>query len=239
MRSRTVVAIIGALCLAPLTVLGAKAKPKLESTSPVDEQQSVTARSYMARSWLPPVTPVEPTYEFNTERFPACPVQIDADGVTTCIRRGDGVVECFGRLAAKPAGKFLDIDTGRGAICGVRTDGSHHCWTDPAFASTVANPPALAAPFQQISVGIDHVCAVDIFGQVHCWEPTGTAAFARPPRHTASSKSPPRANSRALSETTARSCAGETRTRTGIGSTPRTSRSSASTRTRGRCAASR
>jgi alpha-tubulin suppressor-like RCC1 family protein len=167
MRWLSIVAIIGALSLVSLGALGAPAIEEATDQS-ASARSSDGLKSYLARSPLRVIT-VDPVYEFDLEDYPACPVQIDADGVTTCIRLGDGTVECFGRLAAKPTGSFLDIDTGRGAVCGVRTDGSHHCWTAPGFASTVANPPPLPAPFQQISVGIYHVCAVDVFGQVRCW----------------------------------------------------------------------
>lgn len=73
-----------------------------------------------------------PDPELDLSNFRACPVDVEADGAFTCIRRSDGTAQCFGYNAPTPSGRFMNIDAGREAFCGVRTDGKLACWATPA-----------------------------------------------------------------------------------------------------------
>ncbi len=68
-----------------------------------------------------------------------------------------------------PEGRFVAVDAGREAACGIRPAGVLECWG----ANPLASVPPPEGEFVSVSVGIEHACALRPSGQAECW---GTSA---------------------------------------------------------------
>ena len=68
-----------------------------------------------------------------------------------------------------PEGRFVAVDAGREAACGIRPSGLLECWG----ANPLASVPPPGGVFVSVSVGIEHACALRPGGQAECW---GTSA---------------------------------------------------------------
>ena len=69
--------------------------------------------------------------------------------------------------------KYTSITTNRGHTCGVRTDGTAHCWGDFRFG---AIPPP-DERFVAIEPGVGHACGLREDGSVSCWGDVRTSIF--------------------------------------------------------------
>ena len=93
-------------------------------------------------------------------------------------RLGDGTSVPFSRVPVPVTGglRFLDLDAGLAATCGIATDGNTYCWgwrfiSGPAQGTSVpvAVPNSGALGFASVTVGFIHACALDAGGNPFCW----------------------------------------------------------------------
>jgi hypothetical protein len=132
------------------------------------EPKSATKAAQLPKEVYQQAGPLQP----DLSHFDACPVDVVADGAFTCLRRHDGTVHCFGAYQPVLSGRYMQIDTGRASVCGVRVDGQLECREDPSQRWGIGNPPYLfnsLVPFRQVSVGSVHACALDDLGEITCW----------------------------------------------------------------------
>ena len=100
-----------------------------------------------------------------------------------CAIRDDERVACWGwyfdNPILSPSGTFRQISVYDAHACGVRTDGSLHCWW--SVPGTLFDDPPPTGSFQSVSVGEFHACAVRDNDRVACW---GSNEYKRasPPR---------------------------------------------------------
>ncbi|HJL41759.1 MAG TPA: hypothetical protein RMG48_10695 [Myxococcales bacterium LLY-WYZ-16_1] len=87
-----------------------------------------------------------------------------------CALALEGTVECFGGESdlrtLEPNGPYTKIAVGRLTGCGMREDGSLHCWGyDDEFGT--ARPPD--GPYSQFDMGSRSACGVREDGTIACW----------------------------------------------------------------------
>ena len=117
---------------------------------------------------------------------------ITAGGSHTCGLRGNGTVACWGDNTYDQAprnptpsatvtptptplpGRYTQISAGRLHTCGVRSNGTIHCWGDNGRGQS--SPPE--GEFLQVSAGGVHSCGVKADSTIVCW---GSSAVPSPP----------------------------------------------------------
>ena len=93
-----------------------------------------------------------------------------------CALRVGGRVACWNNGSAThepPGGRFVAVDAGPAATCGLRPDGEVECWGyDEKGSDSVVpldwEPPA--GPFTAVSVGDGYACALRGDGEATCWD---------------------------------------------------------------------
>lgn len=103
-------------------------------------------------------------------------VGIAAGGLHTCaIRSFDNSVSCWGyegsRATSAPAGRFVQVSSGRSHSCGVREDRTIACWG----TNTHGQLEAPSGTFILVKAGDVATCALRDDGEVVCW---GASSFA-------------------------------------------------------------
>ncbi len=94
-----------------------------------------------------------------------------------CAIGSNNLVECWdfeqdientGRSLTNPDSglRFVQIDVGDEAACGLAVDGSISCWGEGPVVSAL---PASDGPYEAVDVGVDAACAVPVGGKPVCW----------------------------------------------------------------------
>jgi len=96
--------------------------------------------------------------------------RIAAGSSNTCaIRAADDALECFGGIAAPPAGRYRELAVSRGIGeafgCALGSDGFVRCWGSSSDGATA--PPAFV--FADVVAGDRHACGRLLSGEVSCW----------------------------------------------------------------------
>ena len=74
-----------------------------------------------------------------------------------CVLLFDGKVKCMG--VVPPVGRFRSIEAASNRICGIRFDGTAHCW-----GGVISLPAPAGSLFRSIAVAADAGCGLDIHG---------------------------------------------------------------------------
>ena len=81
-----------------------------------------------------------------------------------CVRELDGTLTCA-QLDAD-AGEFVDLDSGTGHNCGVRTNNELSCWGGDNENGQLDVPPG---EYLQVAVGQEFACARTVDDELRCW----------------------------------------------------------------------
>ncbi len=74
-----------------------------------------------------------------------------------CVLLFDGKVKCHG--VGSPDGRFSSMEAASNRICGIRFDGTAHCW-----AERIPSPAPVGSSFRSIAVAAEAGCGLDIHG---------------------------------------------------------------------------
>ena len=85
------------------------------------------------------------------------PQYISGGGGFYCVLLFDGKVKCMG--VAPPVGRFRSIEAASNRICGIRFDGTAHCW-----GGVISLPAPAGSSLRSIAVAADAGCGLDIHG---------------------------------------------------------------------------
>lgn len=93
--------------------------------------------------------------------------QIGDDGGTS---QDGGVALQSAPVAIEPATTWKDVSAGSYATCGVKGDGTLHCWGS-GVGKNVKVPTSVdtASDWAQVSVSSTHACARKTTGKIYCW----------------------------------------------------------------------
>ena len=101
------------------------------------------------------------------------PVQVSAQGASTCAVAGSGTVKCWGWAegpitpAPSNLGSALQVETGFEFACALLVDTTVSCWGDNTYQQT--NVPAGLSGVKEITSGGYHTCAIKSDDTVVCW----------------------------------------------------------------------
>lgn len=137
--------------------------------------------------------------DFPTDGITAVWTQVSAGFNSTCARRNDGALFCWGnnafgqlgdgttserrtptRVGSSTAWSRVELsdNTGLAFGCGIKTGGDVECWGNGGFGqlgdgtTTSHNTPApidLDEHIVQVSAGPSSACAIALTGEVYCW----------------------------------------------------------------------
>jgi len=102
------------------------------------------------------------------------PVSLAAGARTTCVRRSDATLDCWGYnrggAATEPSGRFQKISSAALWACGLTSNGSITCWGD--VSAGLLSPPS--GRYAGVVVGPDAACAWANDGALSCWGNLGS-----------------------------------------------------------------